>query len=234
VLEYHLLIGFESDDKGDPDMPDEVIRGEGWFNDLVQPLNEAGVDYTAELFWTRNWRDSILNAADRYACDTVMLCESSAMNKRGITDSKWDLVRRATCDIVIVDEGTRAPIERILAAVNTQATDPVHKILNEKILERAKFLADFFEADFHVVNAYKDSEDFPDRELIARMTGLPREHIHRDMGKPDDVIATIAEKVDADMVVLGISARRGLSATFSSHTTEGVMEKITVDVVALN
>ena len=66
------------------------------------------------------------------------------------------------------------------------------------------------------------------------MTGLPRESIHRDMGKPDDVIAGVAGKVNADMVVLGISARRGLSAAFSSHTTEGVMEKITVDVVALN
>ena len=234
VREFHLLVGFESDDKGDPDTPDEVIRSNDWFRNLLQPLDESGVDYTVELFWTRSWRDSILNAADRYACDTIMLCEASAEHKRGITDSKWDLVRRASSDVVIVDEGTKAPIECILAAVNTQATDPVHKVLNEKILERAKFLSDFFEADFHVVNAYKDSEDFPDRELIGRMTGLPREKIHRDMGKPDDVIAGVAGKVDADMVVLGISARRGLSAAFSSHTTEGVMEKIAVDVVALN
>jgi len=234
VREFHLLIGFESDDKSDPETPDEVIRGSDWFGNLLQPLVESGVEYTADLFWTRSWRDSILNAADRYACDAIMLCESSAEHKRGITDSKWDLVRRASSDVVIVDEGTRAPIECILAAVNTQATDPVHKALNEKILERAKFLADFFKADYHVVNAYKDSEDFPDRELIGRMTGLPRENIHRDMGKPDDVISGVAEKVKADMVVLGISARRGLSAAFSSHTTEGVMEKITVDVVALN
>ena len=234
VREFHLLVGFESDDKGDPDTPDEVIRSNDWFRNLLQPLDESGVDYTTELFWTRSWRDSILNAADRYSCDTIMLCEASAEHKRGITDSKWDLVRRASSDVVIVDEGTKAPIECILAAVNTQATDPVHKVLNEKILERAKFLSDFFEADYHVVNAYKDSEDFPDRELIGRMTGLPREKIHRDMGKPDDVISEVAVKVDADMVVLGISARRGLSAAFSSHTTEGVMEKITVDVVALN
>ena len=35
-----------------------------------------------------------------------MLCESSAEHKRGITDSKWDLVRQARSDVVIVDEGT--------------------------------------------------------------------------------------------------------------------------------
>ena len=75
-LAFHLLIGFESDDKGDPDTPDEVIRGNDWFRELLRPLRDSGVDYTADLFWTRNWRNSILSAADRYACDTIMLCES--------------------------------------------------------------------------------------------------------------------------------------------------------------
>lgn len=233
VLEFHLLIGFESDDRGDPDTPDEVVRGDGWLRELLHPLDESGVDYTAEIFWTRNWRDSILNAADRYACDTIMLCESSAKNKRGITDSKWELVRRAKCDVVIVDEGTKTPIECILSAVNIQSTDPAHKALNERILERGKYLAEYFSADFHIVNAYRDSEDFPDRELLMRMTGLPRQKIHRDMGKAQDVIVGIAEQVQADMVVLGISARKGLYAAFGGHTVEGVMEKITVDVVAL-
>jgi hypothetical protein len=36
------------------------------------------------------------------------------------------------------------------------------------------------------------------------------------------------------MVILGISPRQGLSAAFTSHTTEKVMEKITIDVVAIN
>ncbi len=234
LLKFHLLIGFESDDKGDPDTPDEVIRGNDWLRELMQPLDASGVDYTAEIFWTRNWRNSILDAADRYACDTIMLCETSAENKTGITDSKWDLVRRAKCDVVIVDEGTKAPIECILSAVNIQATDPEHKALNERILERGKFLAEFFAAQFHVVNSYKSSEDFPDRELIRRMTGLPRENIHRDMGKPADVIVEIANQVNADMVVLGISSRKGLYAAFGGNTAEGVMEQITVDVVAMN
>lgn len=234
VLDFHLLIGFEGADKADPDAPVEVVRGMNWITELLGPLDEFGVDYTVEFFWTGDWRKSITDAADRYDCDTIMLCESSAEHKRGITDSKWDLVRQARSDVVIVDEGTTGPIKCVLAAVNTQAKDEAHKELNEKILERGKFLSDYFEADYHVVNAYKDSEDFPDRALISRMSGLPRENIHRDMGKPEDVIAGVSEKVGADMVILGISSRKGLAATFSSHTTEKVMEKITIDVVALN
>lgn len=232
--EFQLLIGFESDDKGDHNTPDEVFRSGDWLRELLQPLDESGVDYQTELFWTRNWQNSILEAADRYDCSTIMLCESSAENKRGITNSKWDLVLRAKCDVVIVDEGTKAPIKCILSAINIQATNPEHQALNERILDRGKFLAEFFAADFHVVNAYRDSEDFPDREKIVRMTGLPRENIHRDMGKAQDIIVGIAAQVNADMVVLGISSRKGLYAAFGGHTVEGVMEKITVDVVALN
>lgn len=233
-LEFHLLIGFESPDKTEPDAPTEVICSFKEIGALLAPLDELNMEYTAELFWTRNWRESIIEAAERYACDTIMLCETSAEHKAGITDSKWDLVRQAKMDVVICDEGTKPPIEVILAAVNTQAKDAVHIALNEKIIERGLFLSEYFGADFHVVNAYKDSEDFPDRALIGRMSGLPREKIHRDLGKPEDVIAGISEKIDADMVILGISSKKGLAATFSSHTTEKVMEKITIDVVALN
>jgi len=233
-LEFHLLIGFESDDRTDPNAPTEIVRSTDWFDMLLKPLKDTGAEYTVEFFWTRNWRHSIQEAAERYVCDTIMLCESSAEHKRSITDNKWDLVRHARCDVVICDEGTSGPYKCVLAAVNVQAKDPVHVAMNEKIFERGQFLAEYFGADYHVVNAYKDSEDFPDRGLIGRMSGLDREHIHRDMGKPEDIIAGVAEKVDADMIVIGISQRTGLAAKLSSHTTEKVMEKVTIDVVALN
>lgn len=233
-VEFHLIMGFEIGDKTDTETPMDVVKSSEWFTDLLRPLDELGVAYTTEYFWTRDWRQSISNAAGRYGCDTIMLCESSAEHKRGVADSKWDLVRQSSCDVVIADEGTKAPIKTILAAVNTQQQDDAHVELAEKVLARGIALAEVFEADLHVVNAYKDSEDFPDRGLIGRMSGLPRENIHRDMGKPEEVVAGIAEKVGANMVILGISPRKGLAATFSSHTTEKVMERIDIDVVALS
>jgi universal stress protein E len=233
-MDFHVLIGFEAEDRTDGDSPIEVIRNNEWFKEILKPVDELGVQYTTEFFWTRNWRHSIQEAAERYVCDTIMLCESSAEHKRSITDSKWDLVRHARCDVVICDEGTDGPYKRVLAAVNTQAKDAVHIAMNEKIFERGQFLADYFGAAYHVVNAYKDSEDFPDRGLIGRMSGLARENIHRDMGKPEEVIAGVAEKIGADMIVIGISRRTGLAAKLSSHTTEKVMERVDIDVVALN
>ena len=233
-IEFHLILGVESGDKTDADTPMEVVRESQWITQLLKPIEDLGVKYTSEFVWTRDWRKSINDAAARFDCDTIMLSEASAEHKKGITDSRWDLIRQANCDVVICDVGTKAPIKCILAAVNTQATDDVHVALAEKIIERGLFLSKYFDAELHVVNAYKDSEDFPDRGLIGRMSGLPRENIHRDMGKPEEVVAGIAEKVGANMVILGISPRKGLAATFSSHTTEKVMERIDIDVVALS
>jgi universal stress protein E len=233
-MDFHVLIGFEAEDRTDGDSPMEIIRSTEWVREILKPVDELRVQYTTEFFWTRNWRHSIQEAAERYVCDTIMLCESSAEHKRSITDSKWDLVRHARCDVVICDEGTDGPYKCVLAAVNTQAKDPMHVALNEKIFERGQFLAEYFGAEYHVVNAYKDSEDFPDRGLIGRLSGLARENIHRDMGKPEEVIAGVAEKVSADMIVLGISRRTGLAAKLSSHTTEKVMERVDIDVVAVN
>lgn len=233
ISDFHLLIGFEGEDKTDPDSPKEVVRSLDWLTEILRPLDGLDVEYTAELLWTSSWRQSILDAADRYGCDTIMLPESSAEHKKHLTDSKWELIRAAKGDVIICDKGTSGPIKCILAAINVQAKDETHRALNEKIIERAQFLAKYFDADLQVVNAYSDSEDFPDRDLMMRMTGLPREKVHRDMGKPGEVIARMVEKLHADMVVLGISPSKGLAARFSSHVTEKVMESIDVDVVAL-
>ena len=48
-LEFHLLIGFESDDRTDPNAPPEVVRSMEWFNLLLNPLEELGVATDSNL-----------------------------------------------------------------------------------------------------------------------------------------------------------------------------------------
>lgn len=233
-FEIHLLIGFESDDKSDPDMPEEVVCGREWTEELYKPLVELGIDFTSELFWTRHWRNSIIGGANRYGCDEILLSKSSAENRRGITDSKWQLLREADCEVVIVGHETTGALKRILAAVDTQSKSDDDKEMNEKILARGNYLADFYGAELHVVNAYKDSEDFPDRALIQRLADVPMENIHRDMGKPEDVIYNVAKKLEADFVILGTKPRHSIRATLRGNTSEKVMDKLNIDVMALN
>jgi universal stress protein E len=234
-IEVHLFIGFEQDDRSNPDVPEEVIVGREWRRELLRPLNELETEYTAEFFWTRHWRRSIVDAAARYDCDVIMLSRSSAENKRGIADSKWDLVRRADCEVVIVGHSVKGPLRSIVAAVNTESESDEDRLLNEKVLHRGKFLSDFYKADFHVVNSYKGTEDFPDRDAITRLIDIPKERILVDMGAPQDVIAKFAKQVSADMVIIGTKSRHGLGGLFKGNTNERLLDQLLdIDVLAVH
>jgi len=231
-LEIHIFIGFESDDKSDPDLPEEVVCSREGMNEMLKPLDDLGVEYTTELFWTRHWRNSIIGAANRYGCDVIMMSKSSAENRRGIGDSKWELLRQADCEVVIIGNEIAGPIECIVAAVQTQ--NPGDKAMDQQILDRAKFLAEFYGAEFHVVNAYKDSEDFPDFALIQRMIDIPKDNIHRDMGHPEDVVHEMTKKLNADLLVMGTKVKHSLRATLRGNAGEKIMARLEIDMLVLS
>jgi universal stress protein E len=233
-LGIHLFIGFESADKADSEISWEVVVGREWIREMQAPLREIGADFISEVFWTTDWERSIMDAAKRSGAEMILMSEASAEHKSGLTDSKWSLLRQAEIPVEIVRLGTEVKRDSILAAVNLQSSDPLSEELNLKVLEKGYLLAEYYGAEFHVVNAYKDSEDFPDRSVVQRLVDIPLENIHRDMGKPEDIIAEVAEKVGADLVILGTKARTGLRATLRGNTSEKVMNKLKVDVMTLN
>jgi nucleotide-binding universal stress UspA family protein len=102
------------------------------------------------------------------------------------------------------------------------------------VLTQAKNTAAFYDAEFHVCNAYQSSEDFPDRDHILRMVDIDRQNIHVDMGPPGEVIDEVARKVGADLVILGTTSKRGLRAAFRRNVSEIVIEKLLIDVLTVN
>ncbi len=102
------------------------------------------------------------------------------------------------------------------------------------MLLQGQALAEFYDAKLHVVNAYQDSEDYPDRDNVKRVVDLTRKDIHVNMGTPEAVIAAVADEVQADLVIMGTMSRRGVRATLRRNTSEKIIEQLTVDVLALN
>jgi universal stress protein E len=234
-LKAHILVGFEGQDHSDPDQATEVRQDRGWFTELLKPLEETGIEFTAELLWTQDWQFSVLDAIKRSGADMVIISELSAEHKKkGITDSRWDMLRLTEIPVLTVEPGAPDKREVILAAVNAQTSKKGHEDLNEKVLKQAKDTADFYAAELHVVNAYTSSEDFPDRDRIKRLVDIDYANIHVDMGKPAEIIDDVARKVNADLVVIGTSSRKGLRAAFQRNVSELVIEKLLIDVLTIN
>ena len=233
-MSVHVFAGFEGEDLSDPDQPMEVVQGNNWMGELLKPLEDSGISCTSELFWTRDWEASILKAARRVEADMIVLSKSSATNKKNLTDSIWSILRNSEIPVLVIDSGAPAKRENILVAVNMQTTDDEYDTLNRKVLLHGELLASFYDAKLHVVNAYYDSEDFPDRDKVKQIIDINRQDIHVAIGTPDEVIAAVTNKVQADLVIMGTMARRGIRATLRKNMSEKVIQKLTVDVLALN
>ena len=234
AMTVHVLVGYEGHDLSDPDHPVEVTRGRDWLSGLLAPLEETGIEFEVRLLWTLDWEKSIIDTARQTGADVILITQSSAINKKGITDSSWSLLRNSEVPVLTVEPGAPARRENILAAVNMQTMDEEYEALNRKVLLQGQALAEFYDAKLHVVNAYQDSEDYPDRDNVKRVVDLARKDIHVDMGKPEVVIATVADSVQADLVIIGTMSRRGVRATLRRNTSEKIIEQLVVDVLTLN
>ena len=58
-------------------------------------------------------------------------------------------------------------------------------------------------------------------------------HTHVEEGLPERVIEEVADKIDAELVVLGTIGRTGISAALIGNTAEHVIDQLNCDVLAL-
>jgi universal stress protein E len=150
------------------------------------------------------------------------------------TNSKWDLLRKSPCPVTIVRPGSRSQRKVILAALNIRTEKQKYIDLNEKILKQAKRIVSLYNADLYVINSYKDSMHYPDREQLLKFTGLDTEYVHLEEGDPAETISRYAEEINADMVIIGTMHRTGAAALMRGNTSEKVLRKVKQDVLTLS
>jgi universal stress protein E len=214
----------------------DIYRDRQWFLDLIAPLDEMDADYKLQISWSNEYQQAVLKVAEQMQPDMIVV-PVRARPRTGplkFSDAKWALLRGAPCPVMIVQPGGNPQREVVLAAVHAQGDDEHYAKLNETIIEGGKLIADMHGAQLHLVNSYRDQEDYPDRARMLRLSGLPNEQIHTEMGAADEVIARMAEKLNADVVVLGTRRRSGLAAAMRGNTSERLIQAIDVDVFTVN
>ena len=232
-VSIHLFIGIDGSGVDFKATSWSVYRDLDWFYKLVEPLEQADIKYTSAISWSHQWQESILYTADYYQSQMIYLSDYSG-NGKPLSNAGWTLLRYSSCPVLIVRDGAEPHRKSVLAAINGQNRDPVYQELKEKIVSVAQWIANAYNAEMHLVNAYEDSLDYPDRSKLLKETGLPNECIHITYGEPKDAIAEVADKVEASIVVIGTRNRRGISAMMNGNTSEKVIAKVKQDVIVLN
>ena len=234
----YIFIAVDSESIDTRATNDSLFKNSQWFEDEIhKPLKAQGLDYQIEISWSSEWQRSILKSANRFGADFILLpIQKKKKHSLRITfsDSKWKVLKKATCPVILVRPGAAEQRKTILAAVNFQAIGDQQRLLNANILARGRWVAEHYGAELHVVNAYKDSMNYPDRGKLAKEAGLPSEHIHVVPGYTDEAVAKTAKEIHADLVIMGTLGQTGQTATRRGNTAERVISGLDVDVIVVN
>ncbi len=217
---------------------DSLFKNSQWFEDEIHaPLKKEGLDYQIEISWSSEWQRSILKSANRFGADAILLpIQKKKKHTLRLTfsESKWKVLKKATCPVILVRPGAAEQRKVILAAVNFQGIGDQQRLLNANVLARGKWLAENYGAKLHVVNAWKDSMNYPDRGKLAKEAGLPSKNIHVVPGYTDEAVAKTASEISADLVIIGTLGQTGQTDTRRGNTAERVISGLDVDVVVVN
>lgn len=234
----HAYVAVDGDAVDTRSVNDHLFRDLTWFEQNIKsPLAKAGLEYTMEVSWSREWQKSIMESAKRFDADLIYLpvhANNGSSSRFFFTESKWELLKGAYCPVVLIRPGAKAQRKVILAAVNMQAQRDVQIELNKKIIAQARFYADTYGADLHVVNGYLDSLSYPDRGRLVALSGLPNDKIHVDNGYTSDVVSALAEKINADLIVMGTLGQNGMTKTRRGNTAERLIAAVDTDVMVIN
>lgn len=235
--ELFVFVGVDGEATDLRAVNDNLFRNQDWFKSAIrEPIEAAGMKYTIEVSWSQEWQKSIVQSSKRFDADRIYLPVHERTNTSRFTfsEAKWGLLKTAQCPVVLIQPGARPERKTVLVAVNFQAITAEQQKLNESILYWGRTVADIYGADFHVVNAYLDSMLYPDRGKLAREAQLPNDNIHVEQGYTSDVVGDVAQRLNADLVIMGTLGQTGQTATRRGNTAERVISALTMDVMVVN
>ncbi len=220
---------------GDAMLQAEQRRHELWLDELVKPLKVTNVDVTTEVKSSSDWRTALSQAVRNADADMLIKAAStrSPLRRRLMKTSDWLVLREARCPVLFAKRSDDTPIAKVLAAVNIAATDEAHVHLTGIVLATGLDVAEQLGAELNVVNAYADSKNFIHPPDLAKRAGVSRQQAHVGDADPEDLIASVCQKIDAGLVIIGSVGRKGIAAAVVGNTAERILDTVAADILVI-
>lgn len=215
----------------DADNPLMHVDGDRLLN-LKRELEERNIQHKFIFSWSHQWTRTIELIAAQNQCDMISLpfYNEQARGKYLLNNETWALLRSSTTPVALCKENTKTGVYKTILA-SLRLTDDSYTELNRTTFEAARVLQQRGGGDIHVVAAYNDSMDYPDRGRIVNLASLPNSNVHIRQGDPAEVIADVAKRIGADVVVIGNRRRTGFRAALRGNTVERIVSQVDSDVV---
>lgn len=215
------------------------------------------VNISPVIKWQKKLHESVLETCQEESCDLIV----KATKKHGIlassifTPNDWHILRNASVDVLLVKDHEWTNNGKVFASIGVSAKDDEHINLSDKVTEIANELANLTNSTLHLVNAYAGAPvhiavEVPNfapeaynRSVQERHTkklnelstshNLKDANLHVLEGLPEDVIPTLSNALDSDLLVIGSVGRRGLSAALLGNTAELIIDSVNCDTLVI-
>lgn len=210
----------------------------------IKGLNVKPLKIRKHISWNDSWYQSAIFTAARQGCDLIIKSIVYGDEKRlSIEKSDRYLLRHAGCPILLVHPNRVWKNNTIQAALDLESVDDAHMRLNLNIIRNAKFLSHANNAKISVVAALKNkinpqflehSEDNEGdlTERVAETFDLDKNHVKLLKGNATQILLDNCSG-DLDVMVIGTSARKGLSGALIGNIAEKILSKLPCDILAV-
>ena len=227
-----------------------LLRHRRKLDDIAAPLRERGLSVTVCVTWDYPLADAIINraAAERPWLVAKDTHHHTLLQRTLLTNTDWQLVRECPVPLLLVKPRSIAAKPVVLAAV-----DPLHvhdkpAALDDAIYKFAAALAESSAGALHLVHASappmgvqipvqaqelvaaehrKAIATFVERHFVAG------ENVHVLEGLPHECLQHAAKNQDADFLVMGAVARRGIKKVLIGSTAARVLDRLPCDLVII-
>lgn len=224
----------------DPDCDDperlravEIRRHKIWLKEILAGFSDAGIPIEPIVDWHADWRKGVCIAAEKNQAGLVIKRASGRPGSLSNSDRRLirELKRSA---LFLVKRDPATEVKKVLIAIDLNATDSDHLMLNDTIVALAnRFRSNIQNVQLHSISAFDKPEGFKHPPDIAKSLNISRDQAHVVRGNASQVIQESANKLGADLVIVGNVGRHGLSGAAIGNTAERILANIESDVLVV-
>lgn len=223
-------------------------------------MHKQGLAVEVDARWDHPLHEGIARKARDAEADLVVKdTHFHATLRRSIfSNTDWNLIRACPVPLWLVKPRDIAEQVRIVAAVDPLHERDKPAELDHRILDTAKAVRRAVDGELHVFHAFDVAPalavpadalttplSLPVREIADGLKarhgeavhalcdehGLDRANVHLHEGATRELLITLTEQLDADLVVMGAVSRTGVRRLFLGSTAEQLLDRLPCDVL---
>ena len=186
----------------------------------------------------------------------------SVIRRTVFTNTDWSLIRACPAPLLLAKPGDWRVPPKVVAALDPGHLGDKPAALDHDILDCAQLLAGRLSGEVHAVHAFfpaallaattamtgmpmvsgvtaAEIVETERKRIAGVLSGivashaLPLERIHLEQGSAADVLPRLAERLAADVLVMGAVSRSRVQELFVGSTAERVLDRIGCDVLVV-